>query len=437
MIRRTAALALLVSTAALPARADALKEATAKDLPYVVALYQQLHAYPELSFQEVQSAKRMAVELKKAGFAVTQHVGKHGVVAVMKNGAGPTVLVRADMDALPVTEETGLPYASKVMATLPNGQKTGVMHACAHDIHMANLIGTARRLSAMKDQWRGTLILIGQPAEELGNGAEAMLKDGLYARFGTPDYILGLHGLPALAAGTIGMTNGYMLANVDSVDVTIRGVGGHGSLPHWTRDPVVIAARTIMGWQTLISREKDPMEPAVLTVGAIHGGTKHNIIPNDVKMQITVRSYAEETRKAILDGIARIAKGEAISAGVPEDLMPIIDFSEGGTPALFNTDKISRQMQDVFTARFGAQNVVHTKPVMGGEDFSEFYRANKKAESLFFWLGTSDPAFYASVNGDPNKIPGNHTSKNAPKADLTLQTGIEAMTTAVLTLMKP
>jgi hippurate hydrolase len=297
------------------------------ELPSLVALYKQLHAAPELSMQEEKSAAAMAKELRAVGCEVTEKVGKyekpefkgHGVVGVMKNGAGPTVMVRADIDGLPIPEETGLPYASKVIAKNTEGQEVPVMHGCGHDMHMAAFVGTARVLAKLRDRWSGTIVFVAQPAEEIGTGARAMLRDGLYTRWPKPDFALGLHDNAGMAAGTIAVTEGYTFANVDSVDVTVRGISGHGAYPHKTKDPIVLAAQMVQGWQTIASREVNPLESVVVTVGSIHGGLKHNIISEEAKMQLTVRTYKKEVRDQVLAAIARIAKGTAVAAGLPED----------------------------------------------------------------------------------------------------------------------
>src|SRR6476661_5858954 len=306
------------------------------ELPSLLAIYKDIHTHPELSGHEERTASLVAKELRAAGCQVTEHVGKYensklkayGVVGVMKNGDGPTVLVRTDTDALPVEEETGLPYASKVVAKNDEGKDVHVMHACGHDVHVAAFIGTARALGKLKDQWHGTIVFVAQPAEEIGTGARALLKDGLYDRFGKPNFALGFHDKADVEAGHIAVTEGYTSANVDSVDVTVRGVGGHGGYPHKTKDPIVPAAEIINAWQTIVSRENNPLDPVVITVGSIHGGTKHNIIPNEVKMELTVRTYKPEVRERVLADIDRIAKGCAAAAGIPPELAPIVSVSK-------------------------------------------------------------------------------------------------------------
>ncbi|MET0402589.1 MAG: amidohydrolase, partial [Cystobacter sp.] len=313
---------------ALPAVADPLADQVKADLPGLMGLYRELHANPELSLQEKATAARMASEVNALGFTVTTGVGGTGVVAVLKNGPGPVLLIRTDLDGLPVEEATGLPYASKVKALTREGAETRVMHACGHDMHMTSWVGTARRLVAMKTSWSGTLVLIAQPAEEVGVGAKAMLADGLYTRFPKPQYVLALHDWSGLPAGKVGYTPGYTAANVDSIDILVKGVGGHGAVPHTTRDPIVLASRIVVALQTLISREVDPQDAAVVTVGSFHAGTKHNIIPGEARLQLTVRSYSDATRRHLLDGIARTARGEAIAAGIPDDRMPVVTVKE-------------------------------------------------------------------------------------------------------------
>jgi amidohydrolase len=432
---RPALAPLLCLAFATTAAADEIRSGAQADSDYLLALYKDLHQNPELSFQETRSAARLADEVRRIGFEVTTGVGKTGVVAVMKNGPGPVVMIRTDMDGLPVSEETGLPFSSKATGTTPEGMSTPVMHACGHDIHMTSWVGTARRLAAMKDRWSGTLVMIGQPAEERGGGARAMLADGLYTRFPKPQYALALHDHAALPAGMIAYSNGFALANVDSVDLAIRGVGGHGAYPHTAKDPIVLAARTIMAFQTLVSRENDPQAPAVVTVGSIHGGTKHNIIPDEVKLQITVRSYTDETRQRLLAGIKRVAEGEAVAAGVPKDRMPVMQVKDDFTPATFNTDKLTRRVAELFTRRFGKDRVLPQPAVMGGEDFSEFYRADKSIESLIFWLGAAERKKWDAAKGDPTKLPSLHSSKFVPDAAPTVAMGVEAMTAAAMDLL--
>src|SRR5438128_4683053 len=339
MTRMTARSLIFLPSILLPALAFAQQtpqSPTEAELTSLLAIYKDIHAHPELSMHEERSASIVAKELKAAGCEVTERVGKYeqpgatcfGVVGVMKNGAGPTVLVRSDLDALPVHEETGLPYASTVTSKNNEGKDVPVMHACGHDIHMSTLIGTARTLGKLKDKWHGTIIFIGQPAEEMVGGARAMLKDGLYTRWPKPDYALALHDDAEIETGKIGVTEGYAFANVDSVDVTVHGMGGHGAYPHKTKDPVALAAEIINDWQTIASRENNPLDPVVVTVGSIHGGTKHNIIADEVKMQLTVRTYKKEVREKLLAAIERIAKQCGTTAGLPADKLPEVNVRQ-------------------------------------------------------------------------------------------------------------
>ena len=429
-----AALAIAVAS---PAQADDLRADLQADMPELMELYRDLHANPELSFEEHQTAAKLAKRMKALGFEVTEGVGQTGVVSVMRNGEGPTVMLRADMDGLPVVEQTGLPYASTVTATPASGVTTGVMHACGHDTHMAGFIGAAQLLAERKDEWQGTLVMILQPAEELGLGALAMIEDGLYTRFPKPDYALAFHDAAAPApAGTIGYTPGFALANVDSVDITVKGIGGHGAYPHTTVDPVVLASAIVMKLQTVVSRNSSPLDPAVITVGSFHAGAKHNIISDEAKLQLTVRSYSDESRKLLLDGIRRVARGEAITAGLPENLMPEIAVEETYTPSTFNDVDFSNEMAAAFKARFGEERVMEWPPVMGGEDFSQFRRADpENVDSMIFWIsGTPQPMLDAfEEEGTP--LPSLHSPFWAPDAEKVIATGAEALASAALDLM--
>ena len=421
-----------------PAQADEVRKAIEIDMPSLMELYRDLHANPELSFQEFRTSAKLAAEAKRLGFTVTEKVGQTGVVAVLKNGPGPVVMLRADMDGLPVIEQTGLPYASKVKGVSKSGVETGVMHACGHDTHMTAWVATARQLVANKDKWSGTLVMILQPAEEIGSGARAMLADGLYTRFPKPKYVVGFHDAAQFPAGAIGYTSGFALANVDSVDIKVKGVGGHGAYPQTTKDPIVLASRIVGALQTLVSREVDPQDAAVVTVGSIHGGAKHNIISDEVTMLLTVRSYSDETRKLLLDGIRRIAKGEAIAAGVPDDKMPDVSVAENEfTPATYNTPELTARMASLFKTRFGDQRVIATPAVMGGEDFSEFYRADKaNIESLIFWVGGVPQVQYDEAMKGGKALPSLHSPFWAPDAEKVISTAAEAMTVAAMDLMK-
>jgi hippurate hydrolase len=394
-------------------------------------LYRHLHASPELSLQEKKTARRLAAELKTAGFRVTAGVGGHGVVAVLKNGAGPTVMWRADLDGLPVREETGLPYASRVTARDDSGREVAVMHACGHDVHMTTLVGLARGLKAFSDRWSGTAVLVGQPAEERVAGARAMLQDGLFTRFPRPDYVLALHVWPTLPAGDVGYRAGPAFANVDSVDIAIFGRGGHGSAPHTTVDPVVIAARAVMALQTIVAREIDPIEPAVITVGSIHGGTKHNIIPERVDLQVTVRSYTDAVRRALLQGIERNVLGEAAAAGAP--LRPEIRVGES-TPSTVNEPELVRRVVGALRGALGEERVTEVPPIMGAEDFT--YYGREGIPAFMFLLGATPPErLEESRRPEGRPIPSTHSPHFAPDPVPTIRGGVRAALAAVLELL--
>src|SRR3954447_11800826 len=428
-----AAAAMTVST---PASAAALSDAIRTDMPMLMNLYRDLHANPELSMQEVRTPAKLAPEMRKLGFEVAEHVGKTGVVAVMKNGPGPVLLIRADMDALPVKEQTGLPFASKAIGKLPDGTETPVMHACGHDTHITTWLATGRRLAAMKSQWSGTVVMILQPGEERVMGAKAMLEDGLFTRFPKPDYLLAFHDSASLPAGVIGVPIGYALANVDTVNIGVKGVGGHGAYPQNTKDPIVLASRIVTSLQTLVSRENDPQQPAVVTVGSFHSGTKSNIISDDAKLALTVRSYTPETRKLLLDGIRRIARGEAIAAGLPDAKMPVVEIEQPSADSTFNTEPFSDRLTALFGSHFGKDRVTQPKPVMAAEDFSRFWLADKSKQAVIFWVGRVPQAKWDAVKDDTLKRPALHSSLWAPDAEKVISTATEAMTIAALDILK-
>jgi hippurate hydrolase len=427
------------------AQSPALDARLDQELPSLVSTYKALHAAPELSHHEDKTAALLARELRGFGYDVTEHVGKypkpewqgHGIVAVMKNGAGPTVLVRADMDALPVEEQTGLPYASHAHTKNDAGLDVAVMHACGHDIHVTTLIGTAKLLAAMKDQWHGTLVLIGQPSEETIDGARAMLADGLYLRIPRPDYALALHDSSDLETGKISYTPGYALASSTAVEVTIRGRGAHGSRPEVSKDPIVLAAEFIMAIQTIVSRENSPFDPAVVTVGSIHGGTKGNIIPDDVHLQLTVRTYKEEVRQHILASLDRIAKGVALAGGVPEDRAPIVKASETeATPATYNDPALTAREAAALRKGLGPENVIEDKPVMGSEDFGLFGLEGHQIPTLMLRVGAIDADRIANSQRTGVPLPSLHSALFWPVPEPTIRTGVKAMTLAVTELMK-
>jgi len=388
------------------------------EYPSLFQLYTNLHAHPELSLCEAKTSARVADELKHAGYVVTTDVGGYGVVAVLK-----------------IKDQTGLPYASHVTTKDEVGNDVPVMHACGHDVHMICLIGVARVLSQLQDRWHGTLVLISQPAEERGAGARAMLKDGLFTRFPRPNFCLALHDSAEFPAGTVAYTPGYAGANVDSVDIIVRGMGGHGAYPHKTKDPIVLASQIVLALQTIVSREIKPGEPAVVTVGSIHGGTKHNIIPDEVKLQLTVRSYTDEVRKQTLNAIQRIARGEGIAAGLPEDLLPIVKIDDDFNPALYNDPALTERLARVFKIWFGESNVVYRTPSVGGEDFAEYGRTNPRIPICMFDLGAVEPAAVEESRRTGKPLPSLHSPLFAPAPEPTLKTGVTAMTAAVLELM--
>ena len=412
----------------------AVRSLVDREYSSLLDLYKHLHRHPELSLREEQTAARIAEELRQAGYQVTTGVGGHGVVALLPNGKGPTVLVRADLDALPVKEQTGLPYASTITTRDDEGREVPVMHACGHDVHMTAFVGTARVLKQLQDRWQGTLVLIGQPAEERVSGARRMLADGLFTRFPRPDYVLALHVSADIPAGAVGYTEGYALANVDSVEITIRGVGGHGAFPHKARDPIVLAAQTVLALQTIVSREIAPGEPAVVTVGSIHGGTKNNIISDEVRLQLTVRSYTAEVRKQILESVQRITRGLAVAAGMPEDRLPVVRVGSEPTSATYNDPKLTQRLAEAWQSWFGEQQVVRRKPVMGAEDFSEYGRTQPTVPICMFWLGAVQPDTLKDRGSAATPLPALHSPLFAPVPEPTIKTGVTAMTAAVLEL---
>ena len=419
----------LLAFLALNVRADAaLQTAIREDYAYLESLYVHLHKNPELSFHEANTSARLATELRDLGFAVTENVGGYGVVGVLQNGEGPVVMLRTDMDALPILEKTGKPYASKATTVDGQGKTVNVMHACAHDVNMTVFIGTARRLASMTDKWQGTLVMIAQPAEEVGAGARAMLKDGLFERFPRPDYNLALHVSASRPAGEVVYTKGYAMANVDSVDITVYGIGGHGAYPHSTKDPVVLSAQIINALQTLVSRELKPIDAGVVTVGSIHGGTKHNVIPDKVELQLTVRSYTDEARSMLLDGIKRIATGQAMTMGLPPDKLPVVTIKDEFTPSVYNNPDLADRIVNVLRTVLDDEQLIPGEPVMGGEDFARYGRVEPKIPSLLLWIGGVEAGKYAAAMESGEALPSLHSPFFAPDPQPTIQTGVEVMT---------
>ena len=402
----------------------------------ILSLYKYLHANPELSWQEDKTANLLSGMLEGYGFDVSRGIGKKGVVAIYENGEGPTLMIRADMDALPVEEKTNLPYASKIKSINRFGVEVPVMHACGHDIHMAVLIGSANELVLRKKEWSGTLIMILQPAEEVGQGSLAMLNDGLFERFPRPDFNLALHVGSNGPAGSVGYHLGYAMANVDSVDIIIKGVGGHGAYPHTTVDPIVLSSQIVLALQTIVSRKINPLEPAVVTVGSIHGGFKHNIIPDEVRLQLTLRSYSDEVRNNTITNINRIVRGQALAAGVADDKMPIVLLKDEHTPALYNDPDYSNRVLNFIRAEIGSENVHEVAAVMGGEDFGRYGKQDPRIPSFLFWLGGTSKEDWIKYKKGEITLPSIHSPFFAPIPGPTLSTGVKAMTSSAIGLLQ-
>jgi amidohydrolase len=430
--------------APLLAQKSDLDARVGKQIDSLVATYKHLHENPELSAQEKETSALIAAELRKMGYEVTDHFGRYedanlsayGVVGVLRNGTGPTVMVRTDMDALPVVEKTGLPYASKVKVKRADGAEVGVMHACGHDIHMAVFLGTARVLSEMKDRWSGTVVLIGQPAEETVGGAEAMLKAGLYTKFPKPNYVLALHDSSAIPAGTVAWHAGTLLAGSDSVDITVRGYGGHGAAPQTVKDPIVVASELVVMLQTIVSREMDPQLPTVITVGSFHAGTKHNIVPDEAHLQLTVRTMNPAQREKVLAAITRMTNSVAAAAGIPVERAPIIEVAADHVPATTNDPALAARVGGALERGLGKESVLPGESVMASEDFSLYALEEPKPPTCMFWLGAADPAKLKDAKEKGTRLPGPHSSEFAPVPEPTIRTGVKAMSSAVMDLMK-
>jgi amidohydrolase len=407
-----------------------------KIYPELDALYKHLHQNPEISSQEKETSARIALELRKLGYEVTEGVGGYGVVGVMKNGQGPVLLIRSDMDALPMEEKTGLPYASTKKTIGNDGKETYVAHSCGHDIHMSVFVGTAKLMAEYKNSWKGTLLMVGQPAEETGMGAWEMMNDGLYERFPHPDYAIALHDDPFLPAGMIGYKSGALMAGVDMMNVTVYGEGAHGAAPHKGIDPVVLSAQMVLAYQTIVSRRIAPTDPAVVTVGSIHGGTVHNIIPDEVIMQLTLRSYSPEVREEMISSVKRISENLAKAAGLPGSKMPTYWIREPHTPALINDAQLTEQMVRVFKNNIGEDKVVEVKAQMIGEDFSRFGMQERKIPISMFYLGANDPEFLKEAEEKGLEIPGLHSPYFAPVPEPTIKTGIKAMSLFAMDILK-
>ncbi len=401
-----------------------------KDMDYLSNFYKDRHKHAEISLEEKETSKALADAMREVGYTVTEGVGGYGIVAMMKNGNGPQILYRTDMDALPMQEKTGVDYASQ-LTTKWNGEEVGTMHSCGHDMHMTTWLGTARALAAMQDRWSGTLMFIGQPAEEIGEGAKMMLDDGLYDRFGVPDYGLGLHCNASLPIGQIATTEGYIMANTELIDIKIKGVGAHGASPHQSIDPIIVASMIIMEIQTIVSRNIKPIDDAVVTVGAIKGGTKHNIIPDEVTLQLTVRTYKEEVRLLIHKRLREISRGIAIAAGLTEDLMPEVIIPEDYVPSNYNDPALTNQFMTSAAKAIGADNTIYTEPTMGGEDFAWYGRTEHDVPTMMYWLGTVPPEKL-----EKGQNPGLHSPFYYPVVEESIRTGVTVSTQAILDLMK-
>jgi len=437
-MRKTLVAAVLVAMCGSPlfAGEDLAVAVTADYETSLEELFFYFHSHPELSFRETETAARLADELRAVGVEVTEGVGGTGIVGVLSNGDGPLVLVRADMDGLPLREDTGLDYASTVTQVDITGIEQPVMHACGHDVHMTSMVGTAKRLVELRDSWSGTVMFIGQPAEERVGGARDMLEDGLFERFGVPDYALAFHVSAGDPAGKVMISPGLIASSADSVDITVYGVGAHGASPHKGKDPVYMAAQIVVALQGLVSRELAPLEPGVVTVGSIHGGSKHNIIPSEVKLQLTVRADSQATREQLLAGIERIALGVARTAGMPEDLLPKVELSTEGTPPTINDDELAARIRAAFIRDLGADAVYEKKREgMGAEDFAYFVMTEENVPGAYFQVGGTPQAdLDAAAAGGP-AVPSHHSPyfKIDPEPSVTM--GVEAMTVAVLELL--
>ncbi len=426
---------LAVSLSAAPELKPVVEAKVNAEYPSLEAIYKDIHAHPELSFMEVNTAALLAKELRATGFEVTEKVGITGVVAVLKNGPGPTVLVRGDMDALPIKEATGLPYASTAIVKDLSGRDQPAMHACAHDTHVTGLIGTARVLAALKDRWSGTVVIIGQPAEEIAGGARAMLADGLYTRFPKPDYALALHTWAQVPAGSIGYGEGPFMASANSLDILVRGVSGHGSAPNTAKDPVVLAAEIVVALQTIVSRELKPGTTGVVTVGTIHGGTKRNIIPDEVKLELTLRAFDDQVMEQMVASVRRISLGLAQAAGVPADRLPVVTVSPESTPVMINDAALTRRLSAVFTDWLGADRVQPSPPVTGAEDFTLFGRTAEHVPTIIWWVGATAPEKFEESRRTGVPVPSNHNFAFAPVPEPTIKAAVTSMSAAVLTLL--
>jgi amidohydrolase len=438
---RTLLASALLLTAAAPAQKPVLE--VDRQLPALLDTYKALHQHPELSHHETWTANYLATDLRKLGFTVTEHLGKYhdgtsaeGLIAVLENGPGPRLLIRTELDALPVQEKTGLAYTSHVTTKDDAGQPVSVMHACGHDIHITTILGTAQQLVENRTKWHGTLMIVGQPAEEVNDdGARAMLADHVYERFGKPDFVIAEHDVSDIAAGQVGVVSGPFKSSATDIDVVMRGVGGHGAKPEQTKDPVIMAGEFLVLVQTIVSRQNNPQQPAVITVGHITGGTKRNIIPEEVRMEISMRSFDDTQRLAIIEAIRRTANGVAIAGGVPANRMPLVTVP-GYIPVTLNDAALADRFRTVARAALGPQNLVETKSSMASEDFGAWALPDHSVAIFCFWLGASDPAKVKESERTGIPLPATHSSQFAPVPEPTIRTGVIAMTALALSLLK-
>jgi amidohydrolase len=419
-----------------PAYGQSIDQYIQKIYPEIEKHYLQLHQNPELSLQEKETSAFIANQLRNMGYEVTEKIGGYGVVGIIKNGVGPVLLIRTDMDALPMEEKTGLSYASTKKAIGNDGKETFVAHSCGHDVHMSVFLGTAKTMAEHRSQWRGTLIMVGQPAEEVGLGAWNMMKDGLYQKFPHPDFAIAFHDDPFLEAGKVGYKTGALMAGVDMMNVTVYGEGGHGAAPHTTIDPIVLSAQMIQAYQTIVSRRIAPTEPAVVTVGSIHGGTVHNIIPDQVTMQLTLRSYSPDVREEMINSVKRISENLARAAGLSESKMPTFWVREPHTPALINDYQLTTKMAELFQKNLGPDNVVEVKAQMIGEDFSNFGLQERKIPITMFYVGATSSEKMKEYKEKGLDLPGLHSPYFAPIPEPTIKTGIKAMSIFAMDILK-
>ncbi len=412
------------------------KDDISKSLPELTKIYKHIHQNPELSFMEFNTSKLLAKKMRSFGFKVTEKFGGTGVVAILKNGKGPKILIRTDMDALPILEKTGVPFASKVRQKDVEGIEQPVMHACGHDIHMTVWLGTAKYLSTHKNEWHGSLMMIGQPAEERGGGSDAMLKAGLYQKFFVPDYALAFHVRSNLPVGKIAYCPGYAMANVDMAQITLKGRGGHGAYPHKTIDPIAMSAQYISDIQNIVSREISPTDPAVVTVGSIHGGTKGNIIPSEVKLEFTIRSYKDAVRDHLIEALQRKANAVALSFNVPKKDYPVLKLKDTYTPALYNNPALVSRVVNNFRNYFGKENIIKVDPVMGGEDFGRYGKTKEQVPIFMYFVGIVNQEKYDRFQKEHKILPSLHSDKMIPDPTPSIFMGISAMTNAVETLAK-